>query len=119
MLQSVLGARALEMCDPPEILARCLASDSLGSLCLLVSLSFCFVVLISGWGGSPGGAHGAKGHCIVAVPPPVACGGERAQKQGSGRCYSVAVAAGGGLFYGVGRRKLSVSKHKGHVRCFA
>lgn len=90
--------RALEVSGPGKILGRYPACDSLGSLCLLVSLSFCFVVLISGWGGIPGGVHGAKGHCIVAVPPPVACGGEQAQEQGSGRCYSVAVAAGGGLF---------------------
>ena len=98
MLQSVSGACVLEVCGPREILGRCLAGDSLGSLCLLVSLSFCFVVLISGWGGSPGGVHGAKGHCVVAVPPPVAGGVERAQKQGPGRCCSVAVTAGGGLF---------------------
>lgn len=85
MLQSVPGARALGVCGPREILGRCLTSDSLGSLCLLVSLSFCFGGLISGWGGNPGGVHGAKGHCVVAVPPPVAGGGERAQKQVPGR----------------------------------
>ena len=68
--QSVLSMRALEVSGPGKILGRYPACDSLGSLCLLVSLSFCFVVLISGWGGIPGGVHGAKGHCIVAVPPP-------------------------------------------------
>ena len=39
-----------------------------------------------------------KGTALLRYLPPVACGGEQAQEQGSGRCYSVAVAAGGGLF---------------------
>jgi len=51
-----------------------------------------------GRGGNPSGIHAVKGHCVVAVPPPVASGGERAQKQGLACCCSVVVGAGNQLF---------------------